>query len=97
MKSLTAAILLICSVQASAKSLTPLICEAGDIGQDTYIRAELLNGSVNYRRHESFLKVEASETAASGNTLAIVDKTIKVSAEGDNFPVQVSALFVYNK
>lgn len=98
MKTLIAAVLLVGSIQASATSLQPLVCESGVPGVgDSYMRAELLNGSVSYQRHESHLKVDASQTTTSGNTLAIVDKTITVQAEGDQFPVQVSALFVYSK
>lgn len=97
MKAFVALILLVGSTQASAALPASLECTAGKISQDSYINLKIKDGEVAYQRHESHITIKASDTTASGSTIAVVDKTIQVQAEGDTFPVQVSALFVYNK
>lgn len=98
MKALLAlSLLFVSAAYAGVSDIASLKCTDGRPGYDEYINLEIKNGAIAYQRHESGFKLSADLTSASGSAISVVDKTVQVTAEGDKFPVRITALFVYDE
>ena len=97
MKSLVLLAILAVSAQTFATSLAPLECSSGTMGEDNYVSVSMLNGAVEFQMHETFIAASPAETKVTGNTLVIVNKTLKGNAEGDEFTAKTNARLVYRR
>ena len=71
-------------------------CDSGNMGQDSYVYVNITTNKIDMGMHETNYPIARAKTVTRGNTIAILDRTIKGSAEGDSFQVQASALLVYD-
>ena len=97
MKSLLTAFVLFASSNAFAALPAKLDCDSGNLGEDSYVYVNVTAATVDIGMHESNYPLARAKTVTRGNTIAVVDRTIRGSAEGDTFVVQVSALLVYDE
>jgi hypothetical protein len=96
MKALLAALTLFVSANAFASLPATMDCDSGNMGEDSYVYVNIGATKIDMGMHESNYPIARSKTVTRGNTIAILDRTIKGSAEGESFQVQASALLVYD-
>lgn len=96
MKVLLASLALFASSQAFAALPETMNCDSGNMGEDSYVYVNINSRKIDMGMHESNFPLARAKSVTRGNTIAILDRTIKGSAEGDSFQTQVSALLVYD-
>ncbi len=84
------------SVPALATSRAPLVCNnmVNNEIQDNFVQVSLLNGAVDFQIYENSISASAKETIVSGNTVAVINKKLKGSVEGDDYTAVANALVV---
>ncbi len=95
MKFLTLAALALAS-SFSFAATKPLDCSAGNMSEDNYVQVTVSRSRVSITMHESHLEVRSRDFVASGNAIAILNKKLNMSAEGDSFTPVINALLVHD-
>lgn len=73
-----------------------LICTAGQRGMDDRIELRITNTTIDLNRHESYLTASTSTALKNGNSIALLDQKVSISAEGQDSTATVSALMVFD-
>ena len=99
MKTLLLLALSLISFQAPAlaKSPAPLRCSFGELGQDNNIRVSMGRSGIEFTMHETSVTAKTNEYVRRGNSIAVLNKTLQVFAEGEEFQSQIDALLVYDR
>lgn len=94
MKTIVALLLLFSpSVFAASKSV---VCHVGSMGSDGFKQITIKRSGVEFQFHETSFSVAAKDLVKSSHTIAIVNKSVTGSVEGDSFTAKVDSLLVYN-
>lgn len=72
-------------------------CNNQKLGQDSYLSVEVVDVQVSFTMHETTIYATAKDLVASGDTLAILDKALETTSEGEQSMSQVSALLAWDK
>lgn len=84
------------SASVSFARIGNLSCSSGEFGEDNYFSITIDQDTISFDPYETHYTLPRSEAVQDGDTIAIVNKTVTGSAEGDDFTAQVSALMVYD-
>ncbi len=96
MKALLALATLVLSTNAFAAALPKTLeCDNGILDDDRLQAVKITKKTVEFQMWETFVTAKRADVQTNGNTLAIVEKTLPASAEGDESKVKTSALLVY--
>lgn len=87
---------LVLATLMSAPALA-LNCNNQKLGEDSYLSVEVIEGQVSITMHETTIFATAKDLVASGDTLAILDKPLATTSEGEESVTQVSALLAWDK
>jgi hypothetical protein len=94
MKALLALLVLAPSFAQAA----PLICTSGERGEDNRLEVTI-DADAEYpviiSQHELYLRADKADLTKRGHTIAIVERKVEVSAEGEEWAGVVNALLVY--
>lgn len=86
------------ALQATAQA-SYLSCSNGDIEDvgDAYFQIDVLEDGLEFFPYESSFTIDAAEIAFESDTFAIVNKTVTVSSEGQEFPSLINALLILDE
>lgn len=87
---------LIPMIMSAATPAFAQTCTLGEDHQDNRVSVTVSKGAVMISLHETSFTASGPELAKNGNTIAILDRNLKVSSEGETFKAKVSALLVYD-
>lgn len=92
-------LLALVSMPAVAQASLPasLECSVGVGGEDNFQSVSINGSEVEFTMHETHISVKKSKARISGNSIAIIDRNITGSAEGDTFTAKLDSLLVYNE
>lgn len=96
MNKITLLAIILFSAQSFAALPKALKCDNGHLEDDRSFQVVITKAGIELRFWESVLIAKRTDLVVSGNTIAIVDKTLHGSAEGDDYAEKTSALFVYD-
>ncbi len=84
------------TIPALATSKAPLVCNnmVNDEIQDNFKEVSLLDGAIEFQIYENSISASARDTIRSGNTIAVINKKLKGSVEGDDYTAITNALLV---
>jgi hypothetical protein len=83
---------------ASNLGLGRLECNNGTIEEvgDGLFELTVLRDRIEFRPYESGFTIRARDMVRSGNTIAALAKTVKISAEGEESTVLINAILIFS-
>jgi len=91
---------LLASVMIAAPSFAQaenINCSLGELGADNHVQVIFRDSrTVQFELHETSFSASRAEVAENGNSVAILNRKLNLSAEGERFEAVVDALMIYN-
>ena len=95
MKALLTTLIFIFSISAFSEGKTE--CSNNATDPEEFVSVTVENDVIEMQRYETHVSVPMSMVSSSnGNTLAVLEKSVLISVQGDEQNVQVDALLAWN-